>query len=218
MPKPGRPQHDLPPERLIETKRREVQEVRDHADPRQRTTAACRQHGHFRIALRYIHLRSRLIVDGELVHRSLAQCQRPLIGFNESAHVVQTILRKTYECGRECVRLCGVDVEEQLSIVREDGGGFVGRAKAVRWPAHEREQGDLVCAIELCAFERFGRREANSRRLDRSDSLQAKVRRESRHAASVEHRDARREPRHEDQAQRDAKVPVGQDEPLAHWG
>jgi hypothetical protein len=110
MPIPDGPQHDCAPQWLIETQRREVEEVRDRSHPCQRAAASRRQHGDVGIAFRYVHLGPSLVVDRELVHRALAERQRPLIRLGKPGDVAQAVLREPDEGSGDRLRLGSVDV------------------------------------------------------------------------------------------------------------
>ena len=139
IPTPDVPQHDLTPERLIETQRCEVEEVRDRADPRERAAAPRGDDRNLGVSLRHIHLGPGVIVHREFVHRPLAKRERPLIGTSQPRHVVQPILGNSYERRGNRLRLRRIDLASRSPVSaktvvdsRPAAKRYAGRSSTVR--------------------------------------------------------------------------------------
>ena len=88
------PEHDLSPRAVVESQRRKVQPVRDCGYPSQSTASARGTKSNFGRFLRNVQLRTRIVVDDDLVHRqTMAFRDGPLIGFGENTHVMQLFFR-----------------------------------------------------------------------------------------------------------------------------
>jgi hypothetical protein len=129
--------------------------------------------------------------------------------------VGQERFRYAEEAARDASRLGDRHRRQRLAGIGKDRHGRAS-TEPVGWPPLHRQQRGARRRVEPGAGRGVGGAEGDEAEVDRGQVRAARFGGQRRHAARVDHHDARPEPHHQQQAQRDAEIAVRQDEPLAH--